>query len=57
MIKPIRRLYSIHAAVLRKKGGPLRIEALELEGPRDDEVLDARSGRTIKPVLRISSHG
>ena len=33
------RLYRIHAAVLRKKGGPLRIESLELEGPRNDEVL------------------
>ena len=29
----------IEAAVLRKKGGPLRIESLDLEGPRDDEVL------------------
>ncbi len=29
----------IQAAVLRKKGGPLRIESLELEGPRDNEVL------------------
>ena len=29
----------IQAAVLRKKGGPLSIEPLELEGPRDDEVL------------------
>jgi aryl-alcohol dehydrogenase len=29
----------IQAAVLRNKGGPLRIESLELEGPRDDEVL------------------
>ncbi len=31
--------YKIHAAVLRKKGGPLEIESLEMEGPRDDEVL------------------
>ena len=31
--------YKIQAAVLRKKGGPLKIESLELEGPRDDEVL------------------
>jgi aryl-alcohol dehydrogenase len=31
--------YRIQAAVLRKKGGPLKIESLELEGPRDDEVL------------------
>jgi aryl-alcohol dehydrogenase len=31
--------YKIQAAVLRKKGGPLRIESIETEGPRDDEVL------------------
>jgi aryl-alcohol dehydrogenase len=31
--------YTIQAAVLRKKGGPLRIESVEMEGPRDDEVL------------------
>ncbi len=31
--------YQIQAAVLRKKGGPLKIESLEMEGPRDDEVL------------------
>jgi aryl-alcohol dehydrogenase len=31
--------YRIQAAVLRKRGGPLKIESLELEGPRDDEVL------------------
>ncbi len=30
---------TIRAAVLRKKGGPLKIESLEMEGPRDDEVL------------------
>ena len=29
----------IRAAVLRKRGGPLKIEPLEIEGPRDDEVL------------------
>lgn len=29
----------IQAAVLRKKGGPLRIETLEMEGPRDNEAL------------------
>jgi len=29
----------IHAAVLRQRGGPLRGEFLEMEGPRDDEVL------------------
>jgi aryl-alcohol dehydrogenase len=31
--------YRIRAAVLRKRGGPLKIESLEMEGPRDDEVL------------------
>ncbi|HOG16080.1 MAG TPA: NAD(P)-dependent alcohol dehydrogenase [Syntrophales bacterium] len=29
----------IRAAVLRRAGGPLEIESLEMEGPRDDEVL------------------
>jgi aryl-alcohol dehydrogenase len=29
----------IQAAVVREGGGPLKIESLELEGPRDDEVL------------------
>ncbi len=33
------RLREIHAAVLRQRGGPFRIERLDLEGPRDDEVL------------------
>jgi aryl-alcohol dehydrogenase len=32
-------LHPIQAAVLRRLGGPLRIETLELEGPRDDEIL------------------
>jgi aryl-alcohol dehydrogenase len=32
-------VHKIRAAVLRRKGGPLEIETLELEGPRDDEVL------------------
>ena len=32
-------MHKIQAAVLRKKGGPLKIESLEMEGPRDDEVL------------------
>ena len=32
-------VYKIHAAVLRRKGGPLKIESLQMEGPRDDEVL------------------
>lgn len=34
-----RMMHKIQAAVLRRKGGPLKIESLELEGPRDDEVL------------------
>jgi aryl-alcohol dehydrogenase len=29
----------IQAAVLRRRGGPLEIESLDMEGPRDDEVL------------------
>ncbi|HVO82926.1 MAG TPA: NAD(P)-dependent alcohol dehydrogenase [Syntrophobacteria bacterium] len=33
------QVHKIQAAVLRAKGGPLKIEPLELEGPRDDEVL------------------
>ena len=33
------QIHSIQAAVLRTKGGPLRIESLTLEGPRDDEIL------------------
>jgi aryl-alcohol dehydrogenase len=32
---------TIRAAVLRGRGGPLNIETLEMEGPRDDEVLVA----------------
>jgi aryl-alcohol dehydrogenase len=32
-------VHKIQAAVLRTKGGPLKIEPLELEGPRYDEVL------------------
>jgi aryl-alcohol dehydrogenase len=31
--------HKIRAAVLRKKGGPLQIESIEMEGPREDEVL------------------
>jgi len=31
--------YRIQAAVLRKKGGPLKIESVEMEAPRDNEVL------------------
>jgi aryl-alcohol dehydrogenase len=30
---------TIQAAVLRKKGGPLKIEPVEMQRPRDDEVL------------------
>ena len=33
------QVYKIQAAVLRKKGGPLMIESIEMEGPREDEVL------------------
>lgn len=33
------QVLKIQAAVLRKKGGPLKIESLEMEGPREDEVL------------------
>jgi aryl-alcohol dehydrogenase len=36
---PDTKVYPIQAAVLRKSGGPLKIESLELEGPREDEVL------------------
>ncbi|MCX5888182.1 MAG: NAD(P)-dependent alcohol dehydrogenase [Deltaproteobacteria bacterium] len=32
-------IHQIRAAVLRQGGAPLQIEALELAGPRDDEVL------------------
>ena len=31
--------HKIRAAVLRRKGAPLEIESLEMEGPREDEVL------------------
>ena len=30
---------SVRAAVMRPSGGPLKIERLKMEGPRDDEVL------------------
>ncbi len=33
------QFFQIKAAVLRKKGGPLKIESLEMEGPRENEVL------------------
>lgn len=32
-------MHTIKAAVLRKTGGPFEIESLELEGPRENEVL------------------
>ncbi len=38
-LHPDMHVHKIRAAVLRKRGGPLRIESVELEGPRDDEVL------------------
>jgi aryl-alcohol dehydrogenase len=41
------QIHRIEAAVLRRKGGPLRIETLELEGPRDDEVLVRLAGTGI----------
>ena len=34
-----KQIHRIKAAVLRKRGGPLKIESLEMEGPKDDEVL------------------
>jgi len=33
------QVQTIRAAVLRRRGGPLSIETLEMEGPRDGEVL------------------
>ncbi|OGP68102.1 MAG: alcohol dehydrogenase [Deltaproteobacteria bacterium RBG_16_44_11] len=33
------KVRNIRAAVLRKKGGPLKIETLSMEGPQDTEVL------------------
>ncbi len=33
------QVHRIEAAVLRQGGSPLKIESLEMEGPRDDEVL------------------
>jgi len=32
-------VYRIQAAVLRRRGGPLKIESLEMEAPREDEIL------------------
>jgi aryl-alcohol dehydrogenase len=39
MKQPDPSIISIRAAVLRTPGRPLKIERLEMEGPRDDEVL------------------
>ena len=39
MNRQIQSALSIRAAVLREPGGPLKIERLEMEGPRDNEVL------------------
>ncbi len=33
------QVIKIQAAVLRKRGGPLKIESIEMDGPRDDEIL------------------
>jgi len=33
------KVYEIRAAVLRQRGGPLKIESLQMEGLREDEVL------------------
>lgn len=32
-------VYKIQAAVLRRRGGPLEIESIEMEAPRDDEIM------------------
>lgn len=39
MYQSQKHIHRIKAAVLRKRGGPLKIESLEMEGPKDDEVL------------------
>ena len=39
MKQPDPSIISIRAAVLRTSGRPLKIERLEMEGPREDEVL------------------
>ena len=33
------QVQTIRAAVLRRRGGPLSIETLEMDGPRNGEVL------------------
>ncbi|PKN65205.1 MAG: alcohol dehydrogenase [Deltaproteobacteria bacterium HGW-Deltaproteobacteria-15] len=38
-MKTFSEFLQIRAAVLRKRGGPLKIESLQMEGPREDEVL------------------
>ena len=39
MKSPTPSIIPIRAAVLRQPGAPLKIESLEMEGPRDDELL------------------
>jgi aryl-alcohol dehydrogenase len=39
MKQPVPSFWSIRAAVLREPGAPLEIERLEMEGPREDELL------------------
>ena len=39
MKQPIPSFIPIRAAVLREPGSPLKIESLEMEGPREDELL------------------
>jgi aryl-alcohol dehydrogenase len=41
MLKPLSEVQTVNiqAAVLRKRGGPLKIETIEMDGPGDDEVL------------------
>ncbi|MEJ2689535.1 MAG: hypothetical protein P8130_06210 [Deltaproteobacteria bacterium] len=36
---PLPAAPEILAAVLRRRGGPPQIESLEMEGPKEDEVL------------------
>jgi aryl-alcohol dehydrogenase len=38
-LRYLSNVHKIQAAILRAGGGPLKIESLEIEGPRDDEVL------------------
>ncbi len=32
-------VHALRAAVLRRRGGPMKVERVEIEGPRDDELL------------------